>query len=208
VLALGFDFCEPLVDKEEMSGHQAIRYSSPVSDRRPQRLREQHNQHHQKPPEAGRQALENEVRGDCQVDCGDGDVQVRSDGGEGGEVNVRCEARDCEWGCETRLRAQLVGWGLQVAAVEARKTTRAFWRGEKMPYGSSERRVWFGCAGWLEGDMGCSEVFGVIGEAVKSWVVILMSGCENCFLLRAALLLYTAERSSAECTVVERWVRS
>jgi hypothetical protein len=119
-------------------------------------------------PEAGRQVLENEVRGDCQVDCGDGDVQVRSDGGEGGELDVRCEARDCDWGCETRLRAQLVGWGLQVAAVEARKTTRAFWRGEKMPYGSSERRVWFGCAGWLEGDMGCSEVFGVIGEAVKS----------------------------------------
>ena len=85
---------------------------------------------------------------------------------------------------------------------------RALWRGEKMLYGSSGRRVVFGCAGWLEEDMGCSEVFGVIGEAVKVWVVISMSGCEHCFLLCLAVLLYTAEQPSAECTVVERWVRS
>ena len=85
---------------------------------------------------------------------------------------------------------------------------RAFWRGEKMLYGFSGRKVVFGCAGWLEEYMDRSEVFGVIGEAVKAWVVISMSGCENCFFLRAAFLLYTAEWSSAECTVVKRWVRS
>ena len=98
--------------------------------------------------------------------------------------------------------------GLHVAAVEARKTMRAFWREEKMLYGSSECRVLFGCAGCWEEDVGCSEFLGVMGEAVNSWVVILISGCESCFLDRAIFLLYTAERSSAECTVVKRWVRS
>lgn len=110
------------------------------------------------------------------------------------------------WGLFARLGER--PGSLQVAAVEARKTMSAFWRGEKMLYGSSGRRVVFGCAGWLEEDVGCSEVFGVIGEAVNSWVVILMSGCENCFFLRAAFLLYTAGQPSAECTVVGRWVRS
>ena len=70
---------------------------------------------------------------------------------------------------------------------------RAFWRGEKMLYGFSGRKVVFGCAGWLEEYMDRSEVFGVIGEAVGSWGVILMSGCGNLFLLRAAFLLYTAK---------------
>lgn len=72
---------------------------------------------------------------------------------------------------------------------------RAFWRREKMLYGFSGRKVVFGCAGWLEEYMDCSEVFGVIGEAVKAWVVISMSGYEHCFLLCLAVLLYTAEWS-------------
>ncbi|OSS46083.1 hypothetical protein B5807_08317 [Epicoccum nigrum] len=47
-------------------------------------------------PKARRQGLENKVACYGQVDCGDGDTQVRGDGGQGGEVDVGCEARDCE----------------------------------------------------------------------------------------------------------------
>jgi hypothetical protein len=93
--------------------------------------------------------------------------------------------------------------------VEARKTMRAFWREEKMLYGSSGRRVLSGCAGRLAEDMSYSdEIIGVVGEAVGSSVVTTVSGCGNYILLRAEFLLYTAKWSSAGCTVVDRWIRS
>lgn len=42
-----------------------------------------------RPPKTRRQALENKVRGDSKINEFDRDIEIFSDGGDGGEIDIR-----------------------------------------------------------------------------------------------------------------------